>query len=209
MIKKLILLLVSTQFLCAEHYPSFSSAELINIEKSRGTISRNRVQDYINTIEGYKKLPQKKQLVLVNSYLNGLLPKYDDQNQKQIDYWETPKEFLTLGYGDCEDYAIIKYFTLVKLGFKKENLYLTVVSDRLLGNYHMVLSYFETPQKTPLILDNLSFKVLDLKSRRDLKYMYFINEKGVFTIQKDFTLVKRKSNSQKFHELLAKISKNI
>lgn len=209
MIKKLFLLLVSTQFLCAEHYPSFSSAELRNIEKSRGTISRNRVQDYINTIDGYKKLPQKKQLVLVNSYLNGLLPKYDDQNQKQIDYWETPKEFLTLGYGDCEDYAIIKYFTLVKLGFKKEKLYLTVVSDRLLGNYHMVLSYFETAKKTPLILDNLSFKVLDLNSRHDLKYIYFINEKGVFTIRKDYSLIRQKHNSQKFHELLAKISKNI
>jgi amino acid transporter len=42
------------------------------------------------------------------------------------DYWMTPKEFFIKGFGDCEDYAIAKYFTLLELGVKKESLYLAV-----------------------------------------------------------------------------------
>ena len=31
-----------------------------------------------------------------------------------IDYWATPKSFTSC-HGDCEDYAIAKYFPLLKL----------------------------------------------------------------------------------------------
>jgi len=146
-----------------------------------------------------------RQLNSVNLYLNQLLPQYDAVIQKEEDYWATPKEFLITGYGDCEDYAIIKYFTLLKLGFDKEKLFLTIVFEQYRGGYHMVLSYFDSENSSPFILDNLSFKILDLQTRVDLKVDTFINHNGIFTIDKNNQLKKIANHSDQFSKLIEKI----
>nr|WP_321268681.1 transglutaminase-like cysteine peptidase [uncultured Sulfurimonas sp.] len=155
----------------------------------------------------YKNLSKEKQLLKVNFYLNQLLPQYDDIMQKQEDYWATPKEFLIAGFGDCEDYVIIKYFTLIKLGFDKKKLYLTTVEEKYIGGYHMVLSYFDEIGKAPLILDNLSFKILRLNIREDLKVDTFISENGVYKIDKNNKLIKVQKYSPKFKKLLKRVKK--
>ena len=127
--------------------------------------------------------------------------------QKQEDYWASPKEFLIAGFGDCEDYVIIKYFSLLKLGFDKEKLYFTTVDEKFIGGYHMVLSYFQNEGESPLILDNLSFRILDLNTREDLQVDTFINEHGVYKIDKNNKLKKVSNSSVKFEELLRKIKK--
>ena len=132
-------------------------------------ISKNRIVDYQNSLLIFKTLDKDKQLNKVNFYLNRLLPQYDDVINNKLDNWATPKEFLTVGYGDCEDYVIIKYFTLLKLGFDKNKLFLTAVNEKYTGGYHMVLTYFKEKNKSPLVLDNLSFRILDLKTRTDIK----------------------------------------
>ena len=143
----------------------------------------------------------------MNFYLNQLLPQYDDVIQKQEDYWASPKEFLIAGFGDCEDYVIIKYFTLIKLGFDRDKLFFTTVNEKYIGGYHMVLSYFKDEGKSPLVLDNLSFRILSLKTRKDLQVDTFINDSGVYKIDKNNKLKKVYSSSEKFKELLRKISK--
>lgn len=125
--------------------------------------------------------------------------------QRQEDYWATPKEFLITGFGDCEDYVIIKYFTLLKLGFDKNKLFFTTVKEKYIGSYHMVLSYFKKKGKSPLILDNLSFRILPLQARKDLEVDTFINENGVYKIDKNNKLLKIKNHSSKFQELLRKV----
>ncbi len=174
----------------------------IVMDKKQINISKNRILDYQITIESYRHLSKKKQLKKVNLYLNQLLPQYDKVIQDKEDYWATPKEFLTYGFGDCEDYAIIKYFTLLKLGFDEKKLFLTTVRDSFNGGYHMVLSYFEKEDRAPMILDNLSFKILDLQKRKDLKANLFINSTGVYKITDDFKLKETKIKSLNFEELL-------
>lgn len=39
-----------------------------------------------------------------------------------LDYWKTPQEFVGDGGGDCEDYAIFRYFHLIQNAFPEENL---------------------------------------------------------------------------------------
>jgi len=34
----------------------------------------------------------------------------------QVDYWQSPKEFLARGKGDCEDYALLAYTVLKRQG---------------------------------------------------------------------------------------------
>ncbi len=193
----------------ASNYPSFSKNELKSIQKEISEISRNRILDYDRTINSFQKLPQKKQLIKVNIYLNQLLPQVDMLNQQTTDHWETPKEFLACGYGDCEDYAIIKYFTLIKLGFKKEKLFITTVYEKYTGSYHMVLSYFKSKNKPPLILDNLSFRVLDLKTREDLKVDIFMNENGSYKLSKYNKLVKTGKSPAKFLDLMKRVKADL
>ncbi|WP_229860140.1 transglutaminase-like cysteine peptidase [Candidatus Sulfurimonas baltica] len=189
----------------ASDYPNFTIQELHNIEKKSGSISKNRIIDYEQSIALFKKYPKSKQLIQVNFYLNKLLPQYDAITQKQEDYWSTPKEFLITGYGDCEDYVIIKYFTLLKLGFKEEKLFLTTVREKYYGGYHMVLSYFKDKNKPPLILDNLSFKILDIEKRVDLEADIFINSSGVYKIDKEYKLTKIANNFKQYDNLKEKI----
>ena len=191
----------------ANPYPNFTKKDFTHIQKKAGKIAKNRAEDYQNTISKYKRLPKKQQLGRVNLYLNQLLPQYDDVMQKQEDYWASPKEFLIAGYGDCEDYVIIKYFTLIKLGFDKKKLYLTTVKEKYIGGYHMVLSYFDKDGESPLILDNLSFRILNLKTREDLEVDNFINASGVYKIDNNNKLKKVQSYSPKFKKLLKKVKK--
>jgi len=204
---RVFIFFIFSTFLFAEAYPNFSKKDFVYIQKKAGKIAKNRANDYQETISSYKNLSKKKQLSKVNFYLNQLLPQYDDIMQNQEDYWATPKEFLVAGYGDCEDYVIIKYFTLIKLGFDKNKLYLTTVYEKYIGGYHMVLSYFDKKGASPLILDNLSFRILRLNIRKDLKADTFINENGVYKIDKNNKLTKVQNHSYKFEELLRKIKK--
>ncbi|MDD2790031.1 MAG: transglutaminase-like cysteine peptidase [Sulfurimonas sp.] len=180
--------------------------ELDSIENKYGHIAKNRVVDYENNIQVIKTQNSSIQLSKTNFYLNQLLPQYDDIVQKQEDYWATPKEFLITGYGDCEDYAIIKYFTLINLGFDEKNLFITVVKEKFRGGTHMVLSYFQTKDDSPLVLDNLSFKILSLKQRKDLEADMFINSTGVYKY-KNTKLVKIASKYAPYEELLKKVEK--
>jgi len=178
------------------------------VEKKYGNTSINRIADYQKNIEIFQAFSKDVQLSKVNLYLNQLLPQYDNIIQKQEDYWATPKEFLSQGYGDCEDYVIIKYFTLLALGFDEKNLFITVVHERFRGGTHMVLSYFQTQDTTPLVLDNLSFRILPLEQREDLIVDIFINSGGVYKYQNK-KLVKAASKHTKYQELLTKIKKGL
>ena len=71
----------------------------------------------------------------------------------------------------------------------------------------MVLSYFKDEGKSPLILDNLSFKILSLDKREDLKEDLFINESGVYKLEKNNTLKKVYNSSSEFDGLMKKIRK--
>ena len=204
---KTFLLLLLASLLLSQSYPSFTQAELKKI-KRENPISNNRILDYQKQMFTYKDLSKTKQLNSVNFYLNRLLPQYDDVINKKPDNWATPKEFLTVGYGDCEDYVIIKYYSLIKLGFDEKRLFITTVKEKFRGGNHMVLTYFKTKDSPPLVLDNLSFKILDLQTRTDIEAELFINSSGVYKLNSEFKLIKIANKYGEFEELQTKIKHN-
>lgn len=117
-----------------------------------------------------------KKLSHVNTFFNRILPQNDKAKYGMDDYWTTQKEFLFKGKGDCEDYAISKYFTLLELGIPKEQLFLSVVQVRGKKTDHMVLLYMKHPKAIPLVMDNLSFKVVPLTKRKKLIQKFAFNE---------------------------------
>ena len=72
----------------------------------------------------------------------------------QIDYWASPLEMLGQARGDCEDYAIAKYFSLVAAGMSVAKLRMVYVRAQLGGvggavQAHMVLAYYASPNAEP------------------------------------------------------------
>ena len=153
-------------------------------EKDRKYITNSNKKSFIeNRLNKYKELKIQikdyellKKLSHVNSFINKILPAHDISTQASLDYWATPKEFLLQGHGDCEDYVIAKYFTLLELGIPKEKLYFAVVDIKGEKTSHMILLYLETKESTPLVLDNLSSVVIPLTKRTKLIPKFAFNE---------------------------------
>ncbi len=145
-----------------------------------------RYKRFYKFIQEAHQFNTTNKLIRVNSFINRILPKHDATDKKTIDYWSTPKEFLIDGRGDCEEYAITKYFTLIKLGIQKEKLYLAIVKVKRTPTMHLVLLYFDTPKSIPLVLDNLSWKVLDLNRRKDLTVKVIFNELNNYILKNNY-----------------------
>ena len=167
-----------------------------------------RLKKYIELKKNIKDFSVEKKLNYVNSFYNKILPIHDSKKYSSDDYWATPKEFMIDGKGDCEDYAIAKYFTLLEVGIEKEKLFLTIVKVKSETNYHMVLSYLENKNSIPLILDNLSFKVLPFDKRKDLIPEVIFNEKEAFILKNKKIYKKAKINwgkENKWEKLLNRV----
>ena len=67
--------------------------------------------------------------------VNRLFNQFEYRKEKR-NHWATPIEFLAHGYGDCEDFAIAKFFALAALGITGLRLYLLPYSAE---ESHMVL----------------------------------------------------------------------
>lgn len=116
------------------------------------------------------------QLGPVNGFFNGL-PSIEDSVQWRVeDYWATPAEFLSSRGGDCEDYAIAKYFTLKELGVPVSRLRLVYATTWRTRVAHMVLAYYSAPGADPLILDNLDGGIRPAAERPDLVPVYMFND---------------------------------
>lgn len=124
-----------------------------------------------------KKLLSK--LKIVNDYFNKISYKSDLNNWKTKDYWATPFELIKSGAGDCEDYAIAKFFTLKKLGISEEKLKLMYTKVSKTNQAHIVLSYSHKPNYTPIILDNLNKKLQLSSNRKDLEQMQEIQKQVI------------------------------
>ncbi|WP_291441329.1 transglutaminase-like cysteine peptidase [Desulfovibrio sp.] len=131
------------------------------------------------TWDSFKKNAQGKNtmelLRYVNSFWNTWPYKEDLANWGVEDYWAIPAEFLKKS-GDCEDYAIVKYFTLKELGIPAENMRIVVVRDTLRNLAHAVLAVYLNGDA--YILDNLSNTVLSHSKIRQYSPQYSVNESG-------------------------------
>jgi predicted transglutaminase-like cysteine proteinase len=103
------------------------------------------------------KLSQRQQLKAVNDFFNRWPYKLDRELYGVTEYWATPKEFMSRS-GDCEDYAIAKYFALRELGFSSDMLRIVALRDRIRGVGHAILSV--ELDDDFLILDSLSNLIL-------------------------------------------------
>jgi predicted transglutaminase-like cysteine proteinase len=116
----------------------------------------------------------------VNRMLNKIRFLDDSVHWGQADYWATPAESVASDGGDCEDFAIAKYFLLKELGIPIARLRMTYVKAVKLNQAHMVLAYYPRPDAEPLVLDNLEDAVRPASQRPDLIPVYSFNDEEVW-----------------------------
>jgi len=141
------------------------------------------LQQVIAGVNGRDDLAKLK---AVNDFYNQRLAYVEDiDNWGVQDYWASPLESLGKGAGDCEDYAIGKYFTLTSLGLSHAKLRMVYVRASIAGapnGYvaHMVLAYYPTPDAEPLVLDNLQPGIHPAGERPDLLPVFSFNAEGLW-----------------------------
>ena len=174
--KQLIFLIIFLNYAIAYEF-KLNQKDITYINNSdKKSFILNRLNKYENLKAEIKDYELIRKLSHINSFMNKIFPAHDISSKSSIDYWATPKEFLLQGHGDCEDYAIAKYFTLLELGIPKEKLYFGVVDLKGEKNSHMILLYLENKDSIPLVMDNLSSKVLPLTDRKNIIPKFAFNE---------------------------------
>ena len=120
-------------------------------------------------------LTERQKLEKVNQFFNQMRFIDDIKLWHKKDYWATPLEFLGAAGGDCEDFSISKYFTLLELGIPDEKMRMVYVKALDYNQFHMVVAYYETPASVPLILDNIVGAIRPATQRADLVPIYSFN----------------------------------
>lgn len=142
---------------------------------------QQRIDAWQNLLATQKQVSEMEKLKVVNLFFNKQMRYVEDIDLwHEVDYWETPIEALWKGAGDCEDYAIAKYFSLRHLGVSSDKLRITYVKALRQNRAHMVLTYYATPDAMPLVLDSLIDPIQPASQRTDLLPVYSFNAEGLY-----------------------------
>lgn len=145
------------------------------LKENYGERAAKRGKAWLKLMQPDTSLSENDSLEKVNRFFNLFHFIEDIKLWGEINYWATPVEFIGVNGGDCEDYSIAKYFTLLELGIADEKMRITIAKAVNLDQYHMVLAYYDTPSSIPLILDNIDSVIKPASIRHDLIPIYSFN----------------------------------
>ena len=96
---------------------------------------------WVKLLDDLKYQNRLRQIITVNRWFNRLPYRHDEYAYDTLDYWADTAELLEKR-GDCEDYALSKYYTLRELGFSPDELKIMVVYDEVAYVNHAVLMVY-------------------------------------------------------------------
>ncbi|MFC1895924.1 transglutaminase-like cysteine peptidase [Thermodesulfobacteriota bacterium] len=150
-------------------------------ENKYGKDAAERLLAWENLIRQGNSSSDLAKLQKTNQFFNERIQFVDDIDLWMVnDYWATPIEFLCKRAGDCEDFAIAKYFTLKAMGMPEKKLNIQYVKALQYNVAHMVLTYFSSPGAEPLVLDNLVDSIDPASKRIDLLPVFSFNGTGLW-----------------------------
>jgi predicted transglutaminase-like cysteine proteinase len=163
---------------------NISQKKLNKITNKYGKKAKKRAVILDKVLHNAKNKDTLHKLKDVNDFWNKIKYRRDKQVWGKKDYWAAPFEFLGRGAGDCEDYAIAKYYSLRELGIPEKKLRITYVKllrkRTKFEEAHMVLTYYHKPGATPIVLDNVNKKLKLASKRKDLRPVYSFNASGLW-----------------------------
>ncbi len=205
----IVSLVVSATVMTAGNF-SLSRELLQKAEKKYGKEAYNRLIAWEELVRQDRSTSDRSKLDKVNRFFNDKIRFANDLDVWGTqDYWATPIEFLCKSAGDCEDFAIAKYFTLKALGISDEKLRITYVKAVQYNIHHMVLTYYSTPDAEPLVLDNLVDSINLASKRTDLVPIFSFNGSGLWMAkQRGQGRMAGSSRIRLWQDLIQKMSEN-
>lgn len=151
-----------------------------------GAAAQPKLDNWRKLVSSLTESADAERIKRVNAFVNQQVQFGDDSVVwGQSDYWATPVETLGRSAGDCEDFAIAKYFTLIQVGVQPDRLRFIYVRAKTgtsdATQAHMVLAYYIEPDAEPLVMDNLVGDIRPASRRPDLVPVFSFNRVGVFT----------------------------
>ncbi|WP_287694591.1 transglutaminase-like cysteine peptidase [Accumulibacter sp.] len=147
----------------------------------------NLLHDWGRLVASASTLSDAEKLRRINDFFNQNIGFDDDRAiWQESDYWATPLETIGRGRGDCEDFAIAKYFSLQLAGVpvrKMRLIYVRASTPTATGTAqqaHMVLAYYANARAEPVLLDNLQGSIQPASRRRDLQPVFSFNGEGIY-----------------------------
>lgn len=162
---------------------AWEAPRLLERAAQMGPATHARAQALVDLISDAAGQGDLQKLRSINTFFNRQVIFTDDrQAWGAVDYWASPLETLSKGRGDCEDYAIGKYFSLLAAGVPGVKMRLVYVRAEVSGSLqaHMVLAYYPEPEAEPLILDNLVTDIRPASRRPDLTPVFSFNAEGLW-----------------------------
>lgn len=179
-------LLACAALLCVMQPRAWDAERMLQAAQRHGPKAVAGVRALQTVLTAAVDLDDDGRLQAVNQFFNRRIQFREDiEVWGQEDYWASPVEMLDKGQGDCEDFAMAKYFSLLSLGMPTAKLRLVYVRAQLGGpggvvQAHMVLAYYAQPQAEPLILDNLISELRPASRRPDLTPVFSFNSDGLW-----------------------------
>lgn len=141
--------------------------------QEQGTPAIGRLQTVIDNAQNASSIAQK--LAVVNRSVNHLIKYRDDKMVWGTqDYWASPAEALAKGQGDCDDYALMKFFALREAGVSADDMRIVILKDNLHNQLHAVLAV--NVDGTNYILDNWQDTVFEDTQNPYYKPIFALSE---------------------------------
>lgn len=148
-----------------------AAANLVSEDCGEQDACRTRLKLLDETVTASADQPLLKKIEAVNVAVNRLVRYTKDVDAHgRLDYWATPAEILTIGKGDCEDYAILKFAALRKAGVKADSMTLVVLRESRRNFYHAVLTV--EVEGRNYVLDNMRDAVLTDRQLPEYQALY-------------------------------------
>lgn len=162
--KKLFLLLFLTG--CSTTYVQDLHKPVSQFPRWQGVLER---QPVVNGAHD----PAYFDIIKINRDYNTLSYKNDS-----IDEWSTPKEFVARGRGDCDDFAVAKYYALRERGFTPSQINMVILERPVTQSQHIVtVVRFE---KDEYVLDNEIPKPVEAGEYfKNTRILMKLNENGI------------------------------
>lgn len=133
-----------------------------------------RMQPWVAWAEALRGYPVSQRLNAINLRVNQRV-RYASE---RVDNWQTPLETVARGAGDCEDFAILKYYLALHAGVTHDDLSLVIGRIISTGELHAVM--VARSERAWRLLDNRINNVVDLGGHADLSTIFFVDVNEVW-----------------------------
>jgi predicted transglutaminase-like cysteine proteinase len=135
-----------------------------------------------NLIDDAAKTSGIARLMIVNRRVNSeIRPMSDMAQYGQMEFWASPLTTFKSRAGDCEDYAIAKYFALAQTGIPLRDLRIMVVFDHITRENHAVAAARSGDHW--IVLDNVTNRLQPLASNSNLIPLFILGDASVQRVE--------------------------